>query len=376
MKGAFSGESSRARRLRVGFVPLIDCAPLMVAKEQGIFGDFGLEVTLIRQPGWASVRDKISSGELDATHALAGLAFATTFGIGCAPAACISGLLLNTHGDAITLSQRWIDAGIDSAVALAASLRRGAFARPPVLGVVHPVSTHHFLLREWLEAAGIRPAEEVAIVTVPPQLMGRNLAAGHLDGFCVGEPWNTEAVVSGHGKCVATSAALSPLHPEKALVVRQEFAQRRSDEHARLTGALLEACRFCDVCENAEWLARWLARPEYVRLPEDLLLRSLRGEVLSANCGERLRLHRFFGEEVNRPSTEKANWLLNRMGAAGLLAGAVRGRAGGGDVFQPEWYDRAAEPRQKDEPRAKGLGQRRSRSGGSASGTTGVRRPA
>ncbi|HUF64276.1 MAG TPA: CmpA/NrtA family ABC transporter substrate-binding protein [Verrucomicrobiales bacterium] len=376
MKKAYSGDSSRAKRLRVGFVPLIDCAPLVVAKEQGIFGDFGLEVTLIRQPGWASVRDKISSGELDATHALAGLAFATTLGIGCAPVPCISGLLLNTHGDGITLSQRWIDAGIDSAAALASALRRGAFESPPVLGVVHPVSTHHFLLREWLEAAGIRPAADVAIVTVPPQLMGRNLAAGHLDGFCVGEPWNTEAVLSGHGTCVATSAALSPLHPEKALVVRREFAERRSEEHARLTGALLEACRFCDVRENAERVARWLAGPEYVRLPESLLLRSLQGDALNANCGERLRLHRFFGEEVNRPSTEKANWLLNRMGAAGLLAGTLMGLPVCADVFQPEWHDRATEQMQPQQPETGEPGQRRGRKGHRSSGATGLRRPA
>jgi len=283
------------------------------------------------------VRDKLVSGELDASQAVSALAFATTYGLGCAPGACVSGLMLNTHGNGITLSKGLFELGVNSSATLARAIRGGEVKAPLVFGVVHPYSSHNFLLREWFRSAGIEIGKEVRIVTVPPPLMGRNLAAGNLDGYCVGEPWNTASIEAGFGECIATSADLCPMHPEKVFLMRREIAERCREEHLAMIRSLLEACEFCDDVENFAEIARVLARPEYVNLPEALLRKSLEG--LSGN-GRKMSL--FSGEEVNRPSTQKANWILNQMVACDIgFAGGTARRMPPGDIFRPELYDEA-----------------------------------
>jgi len=337
--------TSSEGKLRVGFVPLIDSAPLMVAKETGIFEDYGLSVNLVRQPGWASVRDKITSGELDASHAICGLAFAITYGIGCVPVDCLSGFLLNTHGDGITVSNALWDAGVRSAPDLAAELQGGVLRAPLVFGVVHPHSTHNFLLRAWLCSAGLVPGEDVKIVTVPPPLMGRNLESGNLDGYCVGEPWNTVSAEAGQGRCITTSAELCPMHPEKLLLVKKRFAEDNPETHLNLITALLEACVFCDDPDNREKIASLLSRPAYIGLPKKLLLKSLRGD-FSPGDGEKSRLHLFSGEDVNRPSGDKASWILNQMSLCGAGVGARQwGLPAPSDIFRPDLYEQAVELR-------------------------------
>ena len=153
------------RSVQLGFVPLIDCAPLVVAKERGLFAAEGVDVDLVRQPGWASVRDKLVTGELDGSHAIAGLAFAINYGLGCARRDCVTALLLNTNGDAITISTELWDAGVRDAASLAAHVRSHARDTPLTFGVVHPYSSHNFLFQMWLRSAGIEPGRDVRIVT-------------------------------------------------------------------------------------------------------------------------------------------------------------------------------------------------------------------
>lgn len=330
---------SYRRPFRVGFVPLLDCAPLVVAKEMGLFARHGVDVSLVRQPGWASVRDKLVSGELEASQAVSALAFATTYGLGCAPGACVTALMLNTHGNGITLSKKLVGMEIRSGAVLARAIRSGEVDAPLVFGVVHPYSSHNFLLRGWLKAAGIEIDREVRIVTVPPSLMGRNLAAGNLDGYCVGEPWNTASIEAGYGECIATSAELSPMHPEKVFLVRRDVAERCVEEHLAMVRALIDACAFCDDPANFREIARMLSRTEYVNLPEGLLGKSLDG----FGNGQR-RMNLFSGGDVNRPSGEKANWILNQMTACGLAPEkGLKGRVSPADIFLPGLYDEACE---------------------------------
>ncbi|CAN5324557.1 CmpA/NrtA family ABC transporter substrate-binding protein [soil metagenome] len=328
--------------LRVGFVALVDCAPLVVAKELGIFRDFGLDVILLRQPGWASVRDKVVTGELDASQAVSGLPFAISHGLGGAQCACLTALLLNTHGDAITVSNRLWEAGARTARELAAELRRGSLGGPLVFGVVHPHSSHNFLLHDWLRSARLVPGEDVQIVIVPPPLMARNLAAGNLDGFCVGEPWNTASISGGNGHCIATSAELCPHHPEKNLLVTKAFAERRSGDHQRLIGALLEACAYCDRSENHPEIARLLALPGYVNVSEEILLQSLCCEHVATPKlrASKLRVHHFSGGDTNRPTGQRANWILQQMNRCGVAAPSnTRGLPAAGDIFRADIYD-------------------------------------
>ena len=213
--------------LRIGFIALTDAAPLIVAQERGFFARRGLKVDLRREVGWATIRDKVIFGELDAAHALAPLLWAAQLGLGCGPSDVCTGIVFNLHGNAITLSTRLQALGVRDQVTLREEAMRRRGENKLTFGIVFPQSMHHVLLRQWLREARLNPESDVRIAVVPPAQMFRNLAAGTLDGYCVGEPWNILAVQEGAGWCPAWSATLAPGHVEKVLMVRRQFALRR-----------------------------------------------------------------------------------------------------------------------------------------------------
>jgi ABC-type nitrate/sulfonate/bicarbonate transport system substrate-binding protein len=156
-------------------------------------------VKLKRELGWATVRDKINYGELEAAHALAAMPVTTTLGLGSIPCDCLTALVLNLNGNAITLSNDLWKRGVRDGETLRAEIKRSPRAKVLTFGVVFPFSSHRHLLRKWLASHGIDPERDVRIVVVPPPQMAANLKAGHLDGFCVGEPWNSVTVQSRAG---------------------------------------------------------------------------------------------------------------------------------------------------------------------------------
>ena len=194
-----------------------------------------------RELGWATVRDKIIHGELDAAHALAAMPLTAALGLGSVPCECLTGLVLNQHGNAITLSAELWKCGVRDGKTLRDEIFRSRREKVFTFGVVFQFSSHRYLFRKWLSAHGIDPERDVRFVVVPPPQMVANLKAGHLDGFCVGEPWNSMAVHAKAGWIAATSADLDPGHPEKILMVRTDFALKRNDEHLALIAALREA---------------------------------------------------------------------------------------------------------------------------------------
>ena len=307
------------RPLRLGFVALSDCAPLVMAAELGLFAEHGLEVELHREVGWATVRDKIIYGELDAAHAPAGLVVAASCGLGSVQTECLTGLVLNLHGDAITLSQELWKKGVRDGESLRREITENG--ERYVFGVVHAYSAHSFLLRNWLRAHRIEPERDVQIVTVPPAQVHANLKARHLDGYCVGEPWNSLAVLSKTGWCVAVSEELAPRHPEKVLMVRRDFAERSEREHLALIAALLEAGAFCARPENRERLMETLAQPQYVGVPIQALRMSMAGTFDYGNgrIEKHSAFHIFSGAGVNEPSPDKAQWVVRNLLASGLV---------------------------------------------------------
>jgi ABC-type nitrate/sulfonate/bicarbonate transport system substrate-binding protein len=333
---------SKAKPLRIGFVPLTDCAPLVVAKETGLFGRYDLEVSLSRELGWASIRDKLCFGELDAAHALAALLFGAQTLPGYERRRCVTGVVLSLNGDGITLSNRLWNVGARDAVSFREYLLRQRKTGPTVLGVPALLSSHYFLLRQWLAAAKIDFEQGVRIVTLPPQQMSGHLKSGHLDGYCVGEPWNSVAIREGAGWCAATSGEIFPLHPEKALLVSEQFAEDRHEEHLRLIAALVEACLFCDQSGNLETVVALLALPQYVNVPVETLRNGFSG---SFDYGHGKREDSpdfaiFSRYEANIPSYDKAAWLTRQIARSGLApagffpAGAVRRSAFRPDLFQ------------------------------------------
>ena len=307
--------------LRLGYVPLCDAAPLIMAQELGLFAKHGLRVKLSREVGWATVRDKLIYRELDAAHAPAGMVFAATLGLGSIPVPCLTALVINLQGNAITLSENLWREGVRDGESLARHLRARGKGRPLTLGIVSTFSAHHFLLSQWLRQHGIDPLGDVQIVVVPPSQVFFNLRAGYVDGYCVGEPWNSLAVMVHEGWCTATSADLAPRHPEKVLMVRQDFAEERAEEHLAVVAALLEGCRYCDRSEHRERILETLAGPRYLDTSIQALRMSMAGtfDFGHGRIEKMSDFHVFHRLGANRPTLERANWVLDQMRACHVL---------------------------------------------------------
>ncbi|WP_334164671.1 CmpA/NrtA family ABC transporter substrate-binding protein [Phenylobacterium sp.] len=317
---------SGERTLRLGFMPLNDSAALLAGRAMGFFADEGLDVVLSREASWATVRDKLAVGALDAAQVLAPMALAATLGVGSDPVAMAAPLILSRDGPAITVASRLAGVfGADGARGLArlVARRREEGASPLTFAVVFPYSAHAYLLRGWMADAGLDPDRDVRLTVVPPPRTAELLAEGVIEGFCAGEPWNLLAEAAGAGRVVARAADLHGHKPDKALGVTQAWAAARPDVLAALLRALARASAWADTVENRPALAELLARPEHLDRPAELLERSLAGMSL--------------GE--NRPTPEDAAWVAGQM-RRWRQAGAQADAAAAG-VFAPDLFDRS-----------------------------------
>ena len=274
-------------RIVAAFVPLVDCAVLVAAREQGFAAEAGLDLVLVKEPSWASLRDHLCLGHVDCAHALAPLPVALTLGVGQLQVDCVAPFVLGRGGNAVTVSTRLFDemyakSPTESVEGPAAAGRALATvvrdrAAPLTLGMVFPFSNHNFDLRYWLAAAGVHPDRDVRLVAIPPPLMVDSLRAGLVDGFCVGEPWNSLAATLGLGRIVATQSQLFPRAAEKVLACRAAFAS--TDRVSRLLQVLDAAAKWVDDAANHAALAAHLARPEYLGVSPDAIAAALDGRL-------------------------------------------------------------------------------------------------
>lgn len=313
-----------------------------MARELGLFEKHGLAVELSREIGWATIREKVIHGELDAAHAPAGMLVAATAGLGGIRANCLTGLVLNLHGNAITLSQRLWQDGVRDGRTLREHVRKQK--RRVTLGTVYRWSSHSVLLRLWLKQNGLDAENDVTVVVVPPSQMAAHLRAGHLDGYCAGEPWNSLAVMSRIGWVVARSAELAPSHPEKVLMVRSDFAERSDEQHIALIAALLESARFCDAPENRERVAEVLGGPGLVGADAEAIRRGMRAVYDYGNgriepCSG---FNIFARENANEPDARKAAWVSQTLIASGLTTSAELPHEVAQKCFRPDIFARAA----------------------------------
>lgn len=307
--------------LRIGFIPLADCAPLLVAEELGLYAKHGLNVLLSREVGWATIKEKLIYQELHGSHALAGMAFSIKLGLQALTCDVLTSFILSANGNAITLSNDLYHRGVRSAADLKKLIRSQGHQQRLTFGVVSLFSSHYFLLRRWLQAGGIHPDRDVRIAVIPPTQMASSLRAGLLDGFCVGEPWNSVAILEGWGWSPATSIDIAPGHPEKVLLMRGDIVARHPEAHAAMIRALHEACLFCDDLKNRPEVIRILTTNRQLKSLAPALRNSLIGPF---ECGNRRSIDAselilFHRNGTNAPTKEKGEWVLREMRDHGLL---------------------------------------------------------
>src|SRR6185295_16378695 len=244
-----TGAIAMVMNLRLGFLPLIDAAPIIAAKAQGFFDDEGLKVTLHRQVGWANIRDKLSFGHIDAAHALLGMPLVSHLGRDSFTEPLVSVMGLGCGGNAVTVRKELFDAGVKSAADLGDVMKAFPGLGRLMVGHVFGSSMHHYLLREWLASGGLDPDRDVKLCVIPPPQMTEHMRGGYLDLFCVGEPWNTAAAQEGVGMTLLATTDILPRHPEKVLAVSKRFADQVGGyAGATVTGlvrAVLRGCLWC-----------------------------------------------------------------------------------------------------------------------------------
>lgn len=339
--------SAPRRPLRIGFIALNDAAPIIVAHENGFFRKHGLDVELSREVGWATIRDKIIHRELDAAHALGAMVISTTLGLNCLPCDCVTAFVLNTDGNCITLSEDLWKRGVRDAVTMRDEVIRSRHERTYVFGVVFAHSSHRIHVCDWLRSGGVDPEKDVRIVVVPPPQLFRNLAAGTIDGYSVGDPWNSLAVREKIGWCAAVSPDLAPGHAEKVLMVRRDFAEKRSEEHLAIVAALSEAAALCDTPAFRPELCTLLARREYMNVPVRVIQASLVGP-FDAGHGNTIPATDFIHyhrNAANDPTAAKAAWLIEGFNRHRFLPAGVTIPADlGARTFRSDLYALAQKP--------------------------------
>ena len=310
---ALSGK--RRKTFKIGYVPLVDVAPIVVAKELKLFEKYGVSVDLQRELGWASIRDKMVFGELQLAHAPAGLVFSAHLGLNCQARPSTTGLIINCHGNGITISKKLYDRGVNDSKSMGAKVKLENKMRRYTFATVSMVSSHNFLLRQWLRAGGIDPERDVRVVVIPPTLMGANLKEGNIDGFCVGEPWNSIAANDGSGVVIHTSKDLSRGHPEKVLMASHDFITDQSEAYVRIGAAVLEACKICSNKERVSEVAKLMAQRIYLNLNAKVIEDSLLGKVSLLGKPRRVLedFHVFYDDRANAPMPDKATWVWRNL---------------------------------------------------------------
>lgn len=334
-------------RLALGYVPLVDAAPLVVAVEGGFAAAEGLCVDLVRESSWATLRDKLALGLLDGAHMLAPLAIASVLGISGPETRLAVPLALNLNGNAITVSRAlWAEMapGDEDLDAVASAFGRVARERaqrerPLTLGTVHPFSSHTYQLRLFAARGGLDLDAAIRMVVIPPPRIAEALQAGHIDGFCAGTPWNSLAVDEGYGRIAAFGCELAPDCPEKVLAL-PPYAAAAS---GALVRAVSLAGRWCADPRNHDELARLLAGPDHLDIAPGLVRGALAGTVAVDSDGTRRDAANFvtFGADIERPRPSHVDWLLDRMAAAAqiILTPALTERARA--LYRPDLYDAA-----------------------------------
>jgi len=317
---AAGSDAPEITEVKIGFIPLTDCASIVVAAHMGFDKKYGIKITPSKEASWAGVRDKLVNGELHASHVLYGMMYGSQMGIGGQQKDMNVLMALNNNGQGITLSNQLKEKGVSSGATLKRLIdnenRDFTFAQ------TFPTGTHAMWLYYWLASYGINPMKDVKTIVVPPPQMVANMRIGNMDGFCVGEPWNARAIFDKVGFSVATSQDIWTDHPEKVLGCTADFVAKNPKTALAMTKAILEACRYIDVTANRASVAKLISGKAYVNAPEEVIAGRFLGEYENG-IGKKWKdpnYMRFFNDgKVNFPYLSDGMWFLTQHKRWGLL---------------------------------------------------------
>ncbi|MBW7902642.1 MAG: ABC transporter substrate-binding protein [Rhodocyclaceae bacterium] len=318
---AQGSDAPEKAEVRIGFIPLTDCASVVMAAAKGFDRKYGIRIVPTKEASWASVRDKLTNGELDAAHVLYGLIYGVQLGIG-GPKKDMAVLMnLNHNGQAITLASKLKEQGVTDG----AGLKKLIAGKPGEYTFAHtfPTGTHAMWLYYWLAAHDIDPFKDVKTITVPPPQMVANMRVGNMDGFCVGEPWNNRAIMDRIGFTAATTQDIWTDHPEKVLGTSADFVARYPKTALAMICAIIEAGRWIDASlANRRETAETIAQKAYVNTDTDVILERMLGRYsngLGKSWDDRNHMKFFNDGAVNFPYLSDGMWFLTQHRRWGLL---------------------------------------------------------
>jgi two-component system, oxyanion-binding sensor len=350
---------SQRYQITAGIMPLLDSALLVAAKEKGFAESEALDLMLVRETSWANIRDRLAVGHFQVAHMLAPMPIACNLGLTPLASRTVAPMALGLGGNAVTVSNAlWAEmeahgARPDLNPGTAGLALKGVVAERARLGrgllrfaVVHPHSGHNYELRYWLAACGVDPDRDIEIVILPPPLMADALGAGNIEGYCVGEPWNTAAVALNRGRIATVKAAIWRASPEKVLGAQTQWAEANPEALHALLRALYRAALWCAEPANREELASLLAGPTYVDRPAAWMMPALSGEI-GIGDGTTVSVADFFvplAKAATFPWKSHALWFYTQMVRWGQIRHDKSHEAIARETYRPDIYREALQP--------------------------------
>jgi nitrate/nitrite transport system substrate-binding protein len=318
---AQGSDKPEKEEVRIGFIPLTDCASVVMASVLGFDKKYGVKIIPTKEASWAGVRDKLVNGELDFAHVLYGLIYGVHLGTSGPKKDMAILMTLNQNGQAITLSKKLADKGAVDAASLAKLMATDK--RDYTFAQTFPTGTHAMWLYYWLASVGVNPLKDAKVITVPPPQMVANMRVGNMDGYCVGEPWGHRAIADGIGITATTTQDIWPDHPEKVLGTTAEFAKKYPNTARAVTAAILEASKWIDAgLQNKMKMAETIADKAYVNTSVDVINQRILGRYqngLGKTWDDKNHMKFYADGNATFPYLSDGMWFLTQHKRWGLL---------------------------------------------------------
>jgi len=346
-----ASDAPETPNVNLGIIALTDCSPIVIAHEKGFFKKYGIQSKVTKGASWAAIRDSLANGDIQATHMLIGMPIASTMGLGGAPKKpMVIPWLLNRNGQSITLANSLKGKiGTDPKPLKPLVDAAKAAGHPMSFAMTFPPGTHAMWLRYWLAAGGIHPGDatgasaDISLPTIPPPQMVANMKVGKMDGFCVGEPWNAQAISDGIGFTAINTQQIWKDHPEKVCAFTEEFAEKNPKTVKAVLKALHEASVWLDEMSNRVEQAKIVSATSYINCAPELILNRLQGKY-DMGDGRRFRdpdYMIFSSRNCNFPQPKYCKWWLTQLRRWGFTDGAPDYEAVTKQVMRTDFYEEA-----------------------------------